>query len=399
MTMAHRELFLDLLHRCVTDARISFVTDDVIRTVGTRPGAADGQADVSVRVHNPRLYSRVLAYRNLGLGEAYMDRDFDMEDGNLEDFVSILLRNRINEKVRQHPGLAVRLGWIQATNWLRAKHQNVQRHYDVGDDLFETMLDSSLAYSCGYKRSEHDTLADLQRNKFDRICQKLKVRPGDRLLDIGCGFGGLLMHAAKTYGATGVGVTNSRRHCERGNAQIAATGLAHQVQIEYRDFRKVTGEFDKVVSVGMMEHVPRREYRAYFDVIKSVLVPGGMGLVHAIGCNGPRNHHDPFIQKYVFPGSGQPKLSEMADELEQHRLAILDVENIGRHYEPTLRGWLKNFRVGTPKLAAAGYDATFLRMWEYYLACSIALAAVSNTSAVYHVLFTNGVAPLPLYRV
>jgi cyclopropane-fatty-acyl-phospholipid synthase len=395
--MSHQALFLKLLDCCVSDARIRFNVNGSSRVIGG-VGPASEECDVAVRVHDPRFFSRVLAYRNLGMGEAYMDGDFDLEAGTLEGFLTTLLRNRIDEKVRQNTSLALKVGWIQLLNGLRAKHQNVQRHYDVGDDLFEAMLDSSMAYSCGYSKTPGDDLAQLQRNKFDRICSKLKIKPGDRLLDIGCGFGGLLIHAAKYYGATGLGVTNSRRHCERGNENIARAGLAPGLRIEFADFGKIRGRFDKVVSVGMMEHVPRREYATYFRRIVEVLETGGLGLVHTLGCNTYKNIHDPFIQKYIFPGSGQPKLSEIAHQLEQNRMPILDVENIARHYEPTLRGWLKNFRGARPYLAER-YPERFLRMWEYYLCCCIAAAAVTNENAVYHVLFTKGNGPLPFYRV
>src|SRR5262249_11605750 len=147
-----------------------------------------------------------------------------------------------------------------------------------------------------------------------------------RLLDIGCGFGGLLIHAAKNYGAVGYGVTTSRHHAERGQVNAQKLGLKGRVSIEFGDFRTVRGEFDKVVSVGMMEHLKPREFSSYFRAIAGLLTPQGRGLVHCIGCNAPRLEHDPFIQKYIFPGSGQPKLSEMAYHLEQCKMPILDVE-------------------------------------------------------------------------
>lgn len=399
--MLHQTVFEELLNTCVSDARIGIAINGETRGFGQRNHRPESgkEYDVIVRVHDPRFFTRVLALRNLGMGEAYMDGDFDMAQGSLEDFLSILMRSRIAEKVKSNLSLGLQVAWIEWTNAFRAKHQNVQRHYDIGDDLFEAMLDESMAYSCGYKRTPHDSLADLQRNKFDRICRKLKLTPGDRLLDIGCGFGGLLIHAATHYGASGLGVSNSQRHAIRAGDRVKQAGLDGRVEIYYQDFHRVRGTFTKVVSVGMMEHVPRREYRSYVGTIEEVLADGGMGLIHTIGCNRPKNDHDPFIQKYIFPGSGQPKLSEMAHQLEQHRLPILDVENIGRHYEPTLRGWVKRFRHARPRLQDAGYDERFLRMWEYYLAGCIAAAGSSNTSAVYHVLFTKGQSSLPFERV
>ena len=281
----------------------------------------------------------------------------------------------------------------------RSKADNVQRHYDAGDELFAAFLDPTMTYSCGYMASPDDSLEKMQRNKFERICRKLELRPGDRLLDIGCGFGGLLIHAATHHCAHGVGVTNSRRHCARGQENVARAGLADRIEIRSDDFTRVTERFDRVVSVGMMEHVPRREYAAYFAAIARVLAPDERGLVHTIGCAGSTNDHDPFIQKYIFPGSGQPRLSEIAGGLERERLAILDVENIVRHHGHTILRWLANFRRNRGSLDPARHDDRLCRMFEYYFHCGIA-AAFAAESAVFQVLFAaDAAAPMRLHRV
>jgi cyclopropane-fatty-acyl-phospholipid synthase len=284
-------------------------------------------------------------------------------------------------------------------NALFGKQKNVQRHYDIGHELFESFLDSRLVYSCGYAYTPQDDLDQLQTNKLDRICRKLDLKSGDHVLDIGCGFGGLLMFAATHYGATGTGVTISRHQFERGNLILNKHGLSNRVNIEFRDYRAVEGRFDKVVSVGMLEHVPRSQYQRYFRNIARVLKPGGKGLVHAIGCNSSRNEHDPFIQKYIFPGSNQLKLSEIAAFLERSHLAILDVENIIRHYHPTALAWLNRFQINKGKLDSQKYDTIFQKMWEYYLS-SAAAAAVASDAAVFQVLFAKDYAGhIPLQRV
>ncbi len=388
--------FLTLLDRHVSDARIRFDLNG--RSYAAGRGDPD-RCDVAVRVHRDRLFSRVIAEGNLGLGEAYMDGDFEIADGALPEFLTILLRNRLQEKLKRDPRLAFRLARIRLASAVRGKAGNVRRHYDVGADLFESFLDCNLIYSCGYANSPEDDLDQLQINKCERICQKLQLGPGQRLLDIGCGFGGLLLYAASRYGVTGLGVTNSRAHFAKAGARTQAAGLGDRIKIECLDFREIRGTFDRIVSVGMLEHVPASEYRHYFGRIAACLAADGLGLVHAIGRPVAEAEHDPFIQKYVFPGSSQPALSEVARHLEQYRLPIWDVENIKNHYAYTVRRWLERFRANRAGLDPVRYDARFQRMFEYYLACGIA-AASAGEAAVFQVLFARDhTTPVPLHRV
>jgi len=395
MPAAPQDVFLEMLDATLSDAVIHFRLGDREFTAGKGHGA--GQ--FCVRVHEPRFFAQAICYGNLGLGESFMNGDFEMEEGCLHDFLTVLLRNRIDEKIRKTSRLAWKLAWIQLRNRFRSRPENVRRHYDIGDDLFEAFLDSTLTYSCGYATTPDDDLEQLQFNKLNRICEKLRLTPGDRLLDIGCGFGGLLMFAAEHYGVCGTGVTVSRRHCERGNTEIARQGFGDRVRIELCDYREIQGRYGKIVSVGMMEHVSHSEYGAYFRKIAGALIAGGLGLVHTIGCSAAVNEHDPFIQKYVFPGSGQPRLSEIAASIEKNGLALLDVENIVRHYALTVMQWLKQFQQNRAGLDPRRYDPVFQRMWEYYLSCGIAAARASD-AAVYQVLFQNDRAgDIPLKRI
>ena len=392
---ASTQAFLALLDRCVTDSRVGFRIGDGVQSAG----AEHQPPDVVVQIRDESVFARALTHGNLGLAEAYMDGQFEMERGSLCDFLTILLRNRLDERIKTHPRLAMKVMALQLRNKLRGRQTNVRRHYDIGIDLFESFLDETMTYSCGYASHPDDSLEALQHNKFDRICRKLRLQPGMRLLDIGCGFGGLLVHAAREHGVTAVGVTNSRSHWQRGSANVSRLGLAESVRLELSDYSCMTGTFDRIVSVGMLEHVPRRQYRQYFRLVAARLGCQGIGLVHAIGCNGPSNTHDPFTQRYVFPGSSQPKLSEIASHLERNGLAILDVENIVRHYGYTVRRWLERFRERQSHLDSVKYDRRFQRMWEYYLSCGIA-AATASQSAVYQVLFTNDYTlDIPLSRV
>jgi cyclopropane-fatty-acyl-phospholipid synthase len=403
---AARGVFFKLLDECITDSRIHFRIGALNYRVGAKlnVGPDATQSEVVIRVHRERFFSRVLSYNNLGLGEAYMDGDFEVEQGELHEFLTTLLRNRLGERIRQRPRLALRVLGIRLANAFRGGNQNIAAHYDLGDDLFEKFLDSNLVYSCGYAENTSDDLEQLQFNKLDRICRKMRLAPGQSLLDIGCGYGGLLIHAAKHYGAQGFGITNSRAHMERARANVARHGLTGQIRIEQREFQHLEShssqaQFDRVVSVGMLEHVPRAKYKQYFRTIASMLQPRGMGLVHCIGCNSHHNEHDPFIQKHIFPGSNQPRLSEMALHLEKSGLPILDVENIVRHYGYTVLHWLRHFRANQQTLDPVKYGGAFRKMWEYYLHCGIA-AAFASDSAVYQVLFTKDyTAPIPLQRV
>ena len=391
--------FFRLFDRADLDECISFLVRGHERLIGNPVGGENAGPSITIEVHRARFFSRCLAYGNLGLAESFIDEDFSVKAGSLESFLTILLRGKLDRTIRSSWRMLLKAGAIRAIAGLRGVRRNVQSHYDLGHDLFEAFLDRTLTYSCGYASSPDVDLDRLQFDKSDRICRKLRLQPDERLLDIGCGYGGLLIHAAKHYGVTGIGVTISRQHWEFGNARIDQEGLAGRLRIEYGDYCSLAGVFDKVVSVGMIEHVPRRQHDTYFKTIARSLAPHGVGLVHGIGCTTDRNVHDPFIQRYIFPGSNQPRLSEIARQLERNRLVILDVENLVRHYAVTVRRWLERFRSNRDALRSGRYDEAFLKMWEYYLSCGVA-AATASDSAVFQVLFTKDTAGnIPLQRV
>lgn len=397
--MNYQEQFMNLLDEFIEDAQIHFLIGDEERVVGKKSINQAQKPEVTIRVRDVGLFRRVLSEGNLGLGEAYMDQSFDVEDGALQEFLTILLRNRLDKKIRARAFVSLQILLSRLRDSLRGKVKNVRRHYDIGDELFESFLDSTLTYSCGYVEDPKDNIEGLQFNKHERICKKLRLKKGDNLLDIGCGYGALLIHAAKNYGIRGTGITISRNHHSRGNANIAREGLSDQLRIDLSDFTEISGKFDKIVSVGMMEHVPRRQYGLFFQTIAHALAPQGMGLIHTVGANAAKNIHDPFIQKYIFPASEQPRLSEIVEQLEKKGLAILDVENLARHYAYTATRWLERFRSNKTGLDSSKYDPSFLRMWEYFFCCCIA-AATASDSALYQVLFIKDhSAELPLHRV
>jgi cyclopropane-fatty-acyl-phospholipid synthase len=389
--------FFDLLDRAVTSARLRFVLPDRTLTVG-RGGAPDGPADATVRVTDLALFGRVLAEGNLGLAETYMSGGFTVEEGSLEGLLTILAASRLDE-VRLDPRAALRLGVLRAQQLLRGTRANVQAHYDLGEDLYDTFLDPTRGYSCGYQKGPDDTLEALQENKYERICQKLRLREGETLFDVGCGYGGLMIHAAQRHGVRARGITNSQAHGAFVARRVRELGLEGRVTVELGDLREARGVHDKVVSVGVFEHLGRHEQRGFFQTFSRLLSPGGFGLLHTIGCVTAKNVHDPFIQKYVFPGSTQNPLSVLAAAMERQRLAVLDVENVARHYAPTARAWLARFRANRHTLDPVRYDAAFLRMWEYYLALCVAGASATD-GAVWQLLVTPDYRrPLPMIRV
>ena len=395
---AEETAFFELLDRSVTEARLCFVLPERTVNVGLSSGPVD-EADFVIRVTDPTFFQRVMTEGNLGLGESYMSEGWTMEKGALEHLLLCLMKSRLDEKVKLDPKTVLKMGALRAKQMILGTRTNVVAHYDIGEDLYDTFLDESRGYSCGYQKSPDDTIGQLQENKYDRICQKLGVKEGDRLFDIGCGYGGLMIHAARKYGVVARGVTNSKAHCDFARRRARELGLEGRVTVDLGDFREARGTYDKVVSVGVLEHQLPHEQRAFFDTYARLLADDGLAMVHTIGCVAPKNEHDPFTQKYIFPGSTQNPLSVIARHIERRKLAILDVENLRGHYSVTARAWLDRFRDNRHALDPKRYDATFLRMWEYYLALCVA-GARATEGALWQVLFTrNYRRDFPLIRV
>jgi len=389
-----RDTFLKLIDDNVAGCRMRFLVEGREYLAGTGPSLSV----VTVNVQNPVFFSRVLAFGNLGMGEAFIDRDFEIAGGSLPDFLTVLLRNRLDQKLGYSPRLLGTVLMNRAYSTLRGKGHRVCSYHDAGNDLFQAFLDSTLTFSSGYAFREDEDLEALQQNKLDRICRKLQLHPGDQLLDIGCGCGSLLIFAAQNYGASGVGITLSDEQRERAQRLVSERGLGDRISILCRDYRDFEGSYSKVSAIGMMAHLRRSDYNGFFRTIARVMKPGAHGIIHSYGCNSARNQHDAFLQRYIFPGSTQPTLSEITGKLGENDLLVLDVENNVRHCKYTFLQWLNNFRKNSPGLVVK-YGEKYLRAWEYYLSCGVAAAAASD-SALYQVLFTNDrAAEIPLHRV
>lgn len=315
-------------------------------------------------IHDPRFYGRVLAQGSLGLGEAYMDGWWDVE--SLDGFLHRLLEARLDERVH---------GVGAALDALRARLLNLQterrarevgrRHYDVGNELFARMLGRRLVYSCGYWRAATD-LDAAQEAKLDLVCRKLGLAPGMRVLDIGCGWGEALKFAAERYGVSGVGVTISQEQADYARALCA--GLP--IEIRLQDYREVAEPFDRILSIGMFEHVGVRNYATYFDVARRCLAEDGLFLLHCIGGNESVRQTDPWIARYIFPNSMLPSAVQIAQAAEG-RFVIEDWHNFGADYDRTLQAWRANIERAWHDLPAR-YDRRFRRMWRFYLAGSMA---------------------------
>jgi len=320
----------------------------------------DGDAPHDSHVHDRRFYRRVLRDGSLGLGESYVEGWWDAKsvDGFIERILSGGLARRVSRDARS---LAVALAARLLNLQRRARAaRNVRSHYERDLDLFRVMLGPGMVYSCGYWM-DGGSLEAAQEAKLELCCRKVGLSEGKRLLDIGCGWGSLAEYAARKRGAEVVGITLSPEQAEV--ARERCRGLP--VEIRVQDYREIRERFDAVVSVGMFEHVGRRNHQAYMEAVGRCLAPGGLSLLHTIAGNEATSHIDPWIHRYIFPGAQLPTLAEIASASEGCFL-VEDVHNFGPHYDRTLMAWHHNVEAGWDALNAS-YDERFRRAWRYYL--------------------------------
>ena len=326
-------------------------------------------------IHHRDTADRILARGSLGLGESYMDGWWDC--AQLDEFIARVLTARLEEKVGTHTlvvqGLRARLFNLQSR---RRAWQVGKMHYDLGNDFFKAMLDSRLAYTCGYW-ADARTLEEAQAGKLDLICRKLGLEPGMRLLDIGCGWGSLMKYAAEHYGVSCVGLTISEEQTSHGQSQCSGLDVEFRLQ-DYRSFNpNGTEQFDRVASIGMFEHVGHKNYPLFFDMARRSLKDDGLFLLHTIGKNLRHMPTDPWIDRYIFPNGDLPALGQITDASERS-FVIEDVHNFGADYDRTLMAWHERFEAAWPDFADS-YSERFHRMWRYYLlACAGTFRARSN---------------------
>jgi len=331
--------------------------------------AINGNRACDIKVHNPALFKRILQEGSLGFGESYMDGWWDCE--RLDVLFTRILQAGVDERLPKNLSDIARIAYARLFNRQSRKRawQVGKEHYDIGNDLFRAMLDPYMQYSCGYWK-DADTLEQAQRAKLKMICEKLQLKPGMSLLDIGCGWGGLAQYAAENYGVSVYGVTISAE--QQKLAQERCQGL--DVEIQLQDYRDLDRQFDRIVSVGMFEHVGPKNYDTYFRVAARNLKPDGLFLLHTIGANQTNPHVDAWIDKYIFPNGCLPSVRHIS-EASEGRFVMEDWHNIGADYDRTLMAWYENFKRAWPQLAEE-YSERFERMFTYYLnACAGAFRA------------------------
>lgn len=322
----------------------------------------NGDRPFDIQVHDERLYARVLAQGSLGFGEAYMDGWWDCEQ--IDEAICRIMRVGVDSAIRPwHDITRVLLARLVNMQTKRRAYEVGRHHYDIGNALYERMLGRHMVYSCGYWASA-DNLDDAQYDKMDLIARKLGLEPGMRVLDIGCGWGELARFMAAEYGAEVVGVTISREQAEYG--QQLCQGLPAEIRLQ--DYRDISGTFDRIVSVGMFEHVGYKNYRIFMETCTRILPSDGLLLLHTIGNNITTATTDPWIERYIFPNSMLPSAAQVAEAADEI-LVLEDWHNFGTHYDPTLRSWLANFDAHWAELAD-DYGERFYRMWRYYLLAS-----------------------------
>jgi len=328
---------------------------------------------VTIRFHDAAVAREIFFNAKLKVGEAYMDGRLSVEDGSIYDLLDFLGLNlslapappimRISDEVSRL------LRIFQQYNPLQKARQNVAHHYDLSDTLYSLFLDNDRQYSCGYFATPNDTLEEAQSNKKRHLASKLLLAPGQRVLDIGSGWGGLAIHLAQQCDVDVTGITLSVEQLRVAQRRAAEAGLADRVHFELKDYRELTGRFDRIVSVGMFEHVGVVHYPAFFQHLRGILADDGVALLHSIGrADGP-GYTNPWMRKYIFPGGYSPAISEVVPVVERTGLWITDIEVLRLHYAETLRQWRMRFLANRERVRAL-YDERFCRMWEFYLAGS-----------------------------
>ena len=362
---------------------------------GTKPGP-----NVTMKLTDPTLYKKLFFNPEMHAGEAYMDGRMTFPDSNLRDFLTLFSVNRLSlgaqpvQKVLRRVSRGLKR--FQQANPIGKAQQNVAHHYDLGNAFYEMFLDKEMFYSCAYFRKDDDTLEAAQINKCRLIAAKLNLKPGQKVLDIGSGWGGMARYLAKVADVHVTGVTLSKEQYALAVERTKAAGLENRVHFELKDYRHLTTKFDRIVSVGMFEHVGVTHYDEFFAKVNDLLVDDGVMLLHSIGHMSPPGTASPWMRKYIFPGAYSPALSEVFPAIESNSLWVTDCEFLRVHYATTLKHWHERFEANRAKVAAL-YDEKFCRMWEFYL-ISAEMMFRTGSQEVFHMQLAKKRDAAPIVR-
>lgn len=350
--------------------------------------SADKTSVARVHFRDGDVLQKLLVNPALHFGDLYSAGRIEVE-GDLVEFLVLAYRTAASSpKYQKLKEAQTRLFNRPRSNRLADSRDNIHHHYDIGNDFYELWLDrEAMQYTCAYFPTPDLTIEQAQRAKMDHVCRKLRLKPGDRVVEAGCGWGGLARHMAQHYGVKVRSYNISHQQILYARERARVAGLGDSVEYVEDDYRNITGEYDVFVSVGMLEHVGRDHYRELGDVIHRCLAPAGRGLIHSIGRN-KAELMNAWIEKRIFPGAYPPTLREMMDIFEAREFSVLDVENLRLHYAKTLEHWLERFNRHAEKIEKS-YDSAFVRAWRLYLAGSIA-GFKAGTLQLFQVVFTHG---------
>ena len=363
-------------------------------------GTPENKDPIILKILDKKLHYKLLFRPDLYFGEAYAEGDIVIENGTLTDFLDLALMNIGRGGLNFFSQLLNKLSgsyrYLTNFNFIKKSKMNVAHHYDLSDDLYDLFLDPKRQYSCGYFKNENDTLETAQINKIQHIIKKLNIKPNQKVLDIGCGWGSLAIDIASSTNCEVTGITLSKNQFDHCKKKAKELNLENQVTFKLIDYRELNEKFDRIVSVGMFEHVGRKFYKKFFKQIDRLLNNNGVSLIHTIGSvNPPRDPH-PWITKYIFPGGYTPSLSEVTTPIEKAGLIVSDIEVLKLHYSFTLRHWKENCIKNKLKITEM-FDEKFFRMWEFYLAgCEIAFKW--GDQVVYQFQLTKNYTSTPTTR-
>lgn len=367
---------------------------------GGKPASGPPAPDVTMQLTDATLYRKLFFNPELYAGEAYMDGTMSFPGSSLRDFLTLFSMNRRAlasfpmQKVFQRVSRGLKR--FQQANPVGKAQANVAHHYDIGNPFYELFLDKGLFYSCAYFRNETESLEAAQMNKCRLIAAKLQLKPGMRVLDIGSGWGGLAIYLARVTGADVTGVTLSKEQHALAQARAREAGLSDRVRFELVDYRALDAKFDRIVSVGMFEHVGVAHYGEFFAKVNDLLADDGVMLLHSIGKMSPPGTASPWLRKYIFPGAYSPALSEVFPAVETNSLWVTDLEFLRVHYATTLKHWHERFAANRAKVAAM-YDERFCRMWEFYL-ISAEMMFRTGAQEVFHMQLAKKRDAAPIVR-